>query len=502
MLFAAALAIASVACTREEILDGGKTRGELRTFTCSFDEDAQTRTDITKQGKTVWSEGDRIFVTNGAESDTLTVDAKFAGQRYFENATCTLAGSHKHTRTKTDYPIYACSLCEYQYEDKTAESVETETKTEVIEPLGHEHTKDITKQVTCEEDGLITYTCIRGDDTYTETVTKLGHKWSEGTTTKEPTCTLVGIRTITCSNCQKVKTEEIPALKHQWNEGEVTTLADCITEGVMTYTCLRCNDTKDEKFGIDKDNHNYQSKITIEPKCTVDGEETFTCSRCSNSYTKPVKQLGHDWDSGEITTEPKCEQTGIKTFKCNRCDETQTQTVDALGHDWNSGEVTTVANCTTDGIKTYTCNTCGEKKTENIGKDLTNHDYIREVTVEPTCTKEGEEKFTCSRCGDSYTNVLPMKDHTQTGIKTFKCNRCDETQTQTVDALGHDWNSGEVTTVANCTTDGIKTYTCNTCGEKKTENIGKGFTGFFKRIILKKVKQENYENCTKITFKN
>ena len=412
-----------------------------------------------------------------------------------ENATCTLAGSHKHTRTKTDYPIYACSLCEYQYEDKTAESVETETKTEVIEPLGHEHTKDITKQVTCEEDGLITYTCIRGDDTYTETVTKLGHKWSEGTTTKEPTCTLVGIRTITCSNCQKVKTEEIPALKHQWNEGEVTTLADCITEGVMTYTCLRCNDTKDEKFGIDKDNHNYQSKITIEPKCTVDGEETFTCSRCSNSYTKPVKQLGHDWDSGEITTEPKCEQTGIKTFKCNRCDETKAQTVDALGHDWNSGEVTTIANCTTDGIKTYTCNTCGEKKTENIGKDLTNHDYIREVTVEPTCTKEGEEKFTCSRCGDSYTNVLPMKDHTQgteivdtdKGIKGYEdlnngkhkcyyrtpCSVCDKTLSERNEDFDHtmevtdytqekftgDWTNFVVKIEPTCTTVGSQTKT-------------------------------------------
>uniref|UniRef100_UPI00402A29DB hypothetical protein n=1 Tax=Candidatus Cryptobacteroides bacterium TaxID=3085639 RepID=UPI00402A29DB len=81
MLFVAALAIASAACAREEVLDGGQTRGELRTFTCSFDEETQTKTDITKQGKTVWSEGDKIFVTNGTESDTLTVDSKFAGHR-------------------------------------------------------------------------------------------------------------------------------------------------------------------------------------------------------------------------------------------------------------------------------------------------------------------------------------------------------------------------------------------------------------------------------------
>lgn len=91
ILFAAALAIASVACTREEILDGGQTRGESRTFTCALDEDTQTRTEITKQGKTVWKEGDKILVSNGAESDTLTVDSKYAGQKYFEFST-TLEG--------------------------------------------------------------------------------------------------------------------------------------------------------------------------------------------------------------------------------------------------------------------------------------------------------------------------------------------------------------------------------------------------------------------------
>lgn len=100
MLFVAALAIVSAACAREEVLDGGQTRGELRTFTCSFDEETQTKTDITKQGKTVWSEGDKIFVTNGTESDTLTVDSKFSGQRYFEFST-TLEGKI--------YVVYPCT---------------------------------------------------------------------------------------------------------------------------------------------------------------------------------------------------------------------------------------------------------------------------------------------------------------------------------------------------------------------------------------------------------
>lgn len=92
MLFAAAFAIASAACAREEIFENEPSRGELRTFTCALDgDDVQTKTDITKQGKTVWKEGDKILVSNGAESDTLTVDSRFAGQKYFEFST-TLEG--------------------------------------------------------------------------------------------------------------------------------------------------------------------------------------------------------------------------------------------------------------------------------------------------------------------------------------------------------------------------------------------------------------------------
>lgn len=103
ILFAAALAIASASCTREEIFENEQTGKEVRTFTCSFDEDVQTRTEITKQGKTVWAEGDKIYVSNGTEADTLTVDSKFAGEKYFEFST-TLEG-----KIYVVYPVSAVS---------------------------------------------------------------------------------------------------------------------------------------------------------------------------------------------------------------------------------------------------------------------------------------------------------------------------------------------------------------------------------------------------------
>lgn len=81
ILFAAALAMASASCAREEIFDNVRT-GEVRTFTCSLGEE-QTKTDITMKGKTVWSENDSLLVSNGTDEDIVVVDKKSAGEKYF-----------------------------------------------------------------------------------------------------------------------------------------------------------------------------------------------------------------------------------------------------------------------------------------------------------------------------------------------------------------------------------------------------------------------------------
>ncbi|MBR2381486.1 MAG: endonuclease [Clostridia bacterium] len=48
------------------------------------------------------------------------------------------------------------------------------------------------------------------------------------------------------------------------------------------------------------------------------------------------------------------------------------------------------------------------------------------------------------------------------------CTKCGKTM---VEALGHNWNNGEVTTPAGCTTNGVKTITCTRCSATKTTII-------------------------------
>ncbi|MBE6963113.1 MAG: hypothetical protein E7443_00740 [Ruminococcaceae bacterium] len=108
-------------------------------------------------------------------------------------------------------------------------------------------------------------------------------------------------------------------------------------------------------------------------------------------------------------------------------------------------------------MKTFTCkNDATHTKTEAI--DATGHDHEAVVTA-PTCEAAGYTTYTCA-CGDTYT--------------------ADE-----VDALGHDWDEGEVTTEPTCEDEGVKTFTCkNDAAHTKTEAIDA--TG------------HAYGNCTKL----
>lgn len=71
------------------------------------------------------------------------------------------------------------------------------------------------------------------------------HSYGSATVTKQPTCTEQGIRTYTC-NCGDVKTEVINALGHSWDSGKITKSPTETQEGIKTYTCTRCQKTKTE----------------------------------------------------------------------------------------------------------------------------------------------------------------------------------------------------------------------------------------------------------------
>lgn len=92
-----------------------------------------------------------------------------------------------------------------------------------------------------------------------------GHSHSyTSTVTKEPTCTEKGVRTYTCSYDGSTYTEEIPALGHEW--GNWKPYGNHLTH---TRTCSRgCTETKNCEYTV----------------TTAYDKDTYTCSVCKDSY--------------------------------------------------------------------------------------------------------------------------------------------------------------------------------------------------------------------------
>ena len=95
--------------------------------------------------------------------------------------------------------------------ETTEAVIDTEENTESHE---HSYTGEKTKEPSCDESGVMTYTCSCGD-TYTEETGKLDHCTDRSEVTKQATCEEEGIEAFYCIFCgREIYTETIAKLPH------------------------------------------------------------------------------------------------------------------------------------------------------------------------------------------------------------------------------------------------------------------------------------------------
>lgn len=384
------------------------------------------------------------------------------------------------TCTETGIKTFTCTNC-------------GTTREETINATGHLHkeTKN-QKAATCTEDGYTgdIYCSDCGTKLESGTViNKLGHTWDNGVITKEATETEEGIKTYTCKTCGETKTESIPVTSHHWDQGTITKKATCTENGEKTYHCTdeECDKTYVETIPATGHQHT-ELRDKKAATCEEDGYSGNTyCKDCGQLISKGavVKATGHSWDSGKVTEAATCKKEGTKTYTCSICGDTKTEAIPKKDHTWDEGKVTKKATCTEDGLKVYTCRVCAETKEEVLKATGHQHTELRNEK-KATCTEEGYTGDTyCTDCGELIKkgSVTEKANHNwqltkeekatceKDGSKTYTCADCKETKTETIPTTGHKFGDWQTVTTQSVFTGGVQKRICNVCGKEETRNV-------------------------------
>ena len=312
----------------------------------------------------------------------------------------------------------------------------------------------------CGKDGYIEYTCMvyKCGATFRHTLPATGqHTWNEGVVTKEPTCTELGVRTFTCTVCHNTRTEAIEAPGHEYGEWVIDRDATCVKEGSKHRDCIRGDATQTESIPA-TGQHQWKVLSTTAATCGQDGTVTYQCEVCGDTKTETLNATGqHSYGAGVVTKAATCTETGIMAYTCVVCGDSYTESipVDKTAHKWDAGVVTKEPTCTADGVRTFTCSACGDTRTEAI-KAL-GHEYGEWVIDrDATCVEQGSKHRDCIRGDDTQTEAIPVsKTHTfgewvitkeptctEKGEKQRSCtvSGCVVTETEELPALGHQWS--------------------------------------------------------------
>ncbi len=166
--------------------------------------------------------------------------------------------------------------CRKRFEDRRGITELEESDT--IIPANHKWNQgEVTAEPSCTLEGIRTYTCQAAGcgETRTEVIEPIGHAQGKPEEVKiqDASCTRPGYAYLSyrCKNCGESLTRVLktyPASGHEWNEGKITREATAEAEGEKLYTCNVCGATKAEaipKIGPAPSGDNSQQDGKVQP---------------------------------------------------------------------------------------------------------------------------------------------------------------------------------------------------------------------------------------------
>ncbi|MBQ9801718.1 MAG: hypothetical protein IJW51_01435 [Clostridia bacterium] len=218
---------------------------------------------------------------------------------------------------------------------------------------------------TCDEEGYtgdkICASC--GAVVVTGTViAKTAHTYDGGQTTKNPTCMETGVKTFTCTGCGTTKSEPIDKAPH-------SDIYHDALDGGHTHTCEHCT-MNEYAVHTPKDSGTSYPASCLEPAYTE-----YTCVDCEGVYkvystAEADKAIGHDWGEWTVTEEATCSDLGSKTHFCqNGCGESETIDIPVIPTAHSYFEThRDEPSCSAEGTAYYTCEHCDAPTTKTLAK--------------------------------------------------------------------------------------------------------------------------------------
>ncbi|MBQ7295219.1 MAG: hypothetical protein IJW86_03375 [Clostridia bacterium] len=315
------------------------------------------------------------------------------------------------------------------------------------EALGHDYDKDndgkddgvVTKEATCTEAGIITYTCLNNcGSTYTDVIKSLGHDLAdEWTITVEPTCKDEGIQVKKCTHswkdadgkevkCDYYEEMTIPADKSKHVAGEWVaddSASNCET-GLKSYKyCTVCGLKVDEK--TEQISHDWVADSIVYGTCTANGYIKMVCAKCGSAKV---------FDENTPGFPNKMDDTVIDG-------ETASKLLSKGGHKWETSTSSSNAYVIQDGYVVYvkeaaTCSKTGKgymictaadcgAQSSVVAINKTAHNLKTMPASEATCQTPGHTSYlACRNCpyAEEPTKI-PKLGHADTNANG-KCDRC------------------------------------------------------------------------------
>lgn len=182
---------------------------------------------------------------------------------------------------------------EYYYASDSYNGAERTLK--ITSDHEHSYVSKITKEATCTEAGILTYTCTECGDSYTKTIPATGHKLTT-IPAKVATCTATGLtegKKCTVCGTVTVPQQTVPATGHNSNVNIPGTAATCTSNGLTDgKKCSVCGTVIVAQQVIPAYGHAMGGwVITQQPTALADGVQTRTCSRCGYAETAGIARL-------------------------------------------------------------------------------------------------------------------------------------------------------------------------------------------------------------------